>query len=259
MFIVVNFSAPCIIGLPFIEQFKLLKRIGSVEQEDDSLINSLIKKYDSIFQGIGELTKSYKIQLKKNIEPVVEPPRKIAISIQQSVKHELDKMEKMGIVRKVREPSEWCSSMVTVKKPDNSLRICLDPQNLNKAIIREWYQLPTFEEIASKMEGANIFSILDGNKGFYQIKLDEESEILTTFNAGCFGRYCYKRMPYGLCSAPEVFHRTFKDIFDGLPGVEIYIDDVIVWATNKEEHNQRLEAVLERAKCANVRCANLEL
>lgn len=152
------------------------------------------------------------------MRPVVEPPRKIPISIVEGVKKELDMMESQKIIRKVTEPTEWCSSLVTVKKPEG-LRLCLDPRNLNKAIVREWYQLPTFEELASKMAGAKVFSILDGNKGFYQIKLAEQSQLLTTFNAGSFGRYCYQRVPFGLCSAPEVFHRMFKEIFSGLPGV----------------------------------------
>ncbi|KAK9752503.1 Reverse transcriptase (RNA-dependent DNA polymerase) [Popillia japonica] len=139
-------------------------------------------------------------------------------------------MESRKVIRKVTESTEWCSSFVTVKKTEG-LRLCLDPQNLNKAIVREWYQLPTFEEIASKMAGAKIFSILDGNKGFYQIKLAEQSQLLTTFNAGSFAfnagsfaRYCYQRVPFGLCSAPEVFHRMFKEIFSGLPGMKYTTD-----------------------------------
>ncbi|KAK9753107.1 hypothetical protein QE152_g3654 [Popillia japonica] len=102
---------------------------------------------------IGELSVLYEIKLKSDVRPVVEPPRKIPISIVEGVKKELDMMESEKIIRKVTEPTEWCSSLVTVKKTEG-LRLCLDPQNLNKAIVREWYQLPTFE-----MAGAKVFSI----------------------------------------------------------------------------------------------------
>lgn len=78
-------------------------------------------------------------------------------------------MHKMGVIRKVTEPTECCSSMVTVKKNDNTLGLYLDPQNLNKAIIREWFQMPTFEEIFARMGNVKVFSTLDGNRGFYQI------------------------------------------------------------------------------------------
>lgn len=143
--------------------------------------------------------------------------------------------------------------MVVVKKPDNSLRVCLDPQNLNKCILRERYPIPTFEELAAKMPNAAVFSILDGNKRFYQVKLSERSQLLTTFNAGKWGRYWYLRMPFGLCSAPEVFHRSFKEMFDGLEGVEVYIDDILVWGENEAQHAERLKAVLDRAQQGNVR------
>jgi len=122
-----------------------------------------------------------------------------------------------------------------------------------KSIISERYQLPTFEEVVSKMGKPTIFSTLDSNKGFYQIKLHEESQLLTTFNAGKYGGWCYKRLPFGICSAPEVFQKTFTEIFGDLPGVQVYIDDILVHANNEEEHLQRLNAVFERAKAVNVR------
>lgn len=249
-FQIIDFNEPCIIGLPFINKFELLKKVETVVEANTS---QLVNEYKTLFEGIGNIGKPYEIKVKPEVPPVVEAPRKIPISLQEGVKKELEKMEKLGIIRKVTEATEWCSSLVTVKKPDNSLRLCLDPQNLNKAIIREWYQLPTFQKLSSRMADAKVFSILDGNKGFYQIKLSKNSQLLTTFAAGHYGRYCYLRLPYGLCSAPEVFHRTFKEVFEGLPGVEVYIDDIIVWGKNKEEHNNRLKAVLERAYTAGVR------
>lgn len=103
--------------------------------------------------------------------------------------------------------------------------------------------MPTFEEISARMGNAKVFSTLNGKKGFYQTRLAEHSQLLTTFSSGSFRRYYYLRVPYGLCSAPKVFHRTFKEIFSGLPGVEVYVDD-------EEQHlsRRRLKAVLQRAK-----------
>lgn len=94
---------------------------------------------------------------------------------------------------------------------------------------------------------------MDGNKGFYQIQLSKNSKLLTTFSAGKWGHYWYRGFPYGLTSAPEVFHRCFTNIFEGLQGVEVYINDIIVWGSNEDEHQKRLEKVLERAKNAGVR------
>ena len=84
-----------------------------------------------------------------------------------------------------------------VEKPDGSLRICLDPRDLNKVIKREHYQLPTFDEIASRLTGATRFTKLDASKGYLQIPLDEQSSKLTTTNTPQ-GRYCFLQLPYGL-------------------------------------------------------------
>ena len=79
------------------------------------------------------------------------------------------------------------------------------------------------------------------------IQLDEESQLLTTFNIP-FGRYCFLRMPFGIKSAQEVFQKRLSQLFGDLPGVETDIDDILVWGTNAEEHDQRLAAVLKRCE-----------
>ena len=81
--------------------------------------------------------------------------------------------------------------MVVVPKKDGTLRICLDPKDLNKAILREHYPLPTIEDIATRLHGAKVFTILDISKGFWHIPLDEPSSFLTTFHIP-FGRYRWK-------------------------------------------------------------------
>ena len=115
------------------------------------------------------------IKLNDNAAPIVHPPRKIPIGLCEKLKKELRSMEITGVIRKVYEPTEWVNLMVVVEKPNSELRICLDPRDLNKEIKREYYQLPTFKEIASRMSRAN--------KGYWQIPAIDESSIkLTTFN-----------------------------------------------------------------------------
>lgn len=88
---------------------------------------------------------------------------------------------------------------------------------------------------------ASIFTILDRNKIFYRIKFSKQSELVTTFNAEKCVRYCYRRSPYDLSSGPKVFHWFFNNILEGKPGVEMYIDDIIVWGSHEAEHEKRLE------------------
>ena len=107
--------------------------------------------------------------------------------------------------------------MVEVVKPNRQLRICLDPRDLNKAIQREKYPLPTIEEVVTRLHGAKVFTKLDVRNGFWHIKLDEESSELTAFHTP-FGRYCWRRLPFGLCSAPEVFQWRMHEAIEGLTG-----------------------------------------
>ena len=158
----------------------------------------------------------------------------------------------MDVIRKVDEPTEWVNSLVVVEKPKSKkLRVCLDPRPLNKAIRREHFHLPTLEDITTRLTGACIFSKLDANHGYWQVPLTEESQLLTTFNSP-FGRYCFKRMPFGIKSAQEVFQKRMSQSLGDLQGVETDIDDILVWGTNQEEHDKCLMAVLDRCEKINL-------
>ena len=112
-------------------------------------------------------------------------------------------MESPGVTENQTEPMEWVRSMVTVVKP-NKIRICLDPQNLNKAILREHYPLKTVEEVVAEMPSAKVFSVVDANQGYWKTQLDDESLKLCTFNSPS-GRYRFERLPFGIAAAAKVF------------------------------------------------------
>ena len=116
------------------------------------------------------------------------------MALRDKLKHELREMVNDDIIAPVSEPTEWVSSLLLVSKP-RQLRICMDPRDLNRAIKREHYQMPTIEEIATRLSGARVFTVVDAKNGFWQVELDEESSRLTTFNTP-FGRYRWKRMPF---------------------------------------------------------------
>ena len=104
------------------------------------------------------------------------------------------------------------------------------PRPLNTAICREHFQLPTLEDITTRLSGACIFSKLDANHGYWQIPLSKSSQLLSTFNSP-FRRYCFKHMPFGIKSAQEVFQKRMSQLLGDLAGVETNIDDILVWGT----------------------------
>lgn len=157
-----------------------------------------------------------------------------------------------GVVKEVVEPTEWVSKMVVTPKRDGSVQICVDYTKLNKSVERERYQLPVAEEIFAKLSGARFFTTLDAASGFWQISLDEECSSLTTFITP-FGRFRFTRLPFGISSGPEVFHRAMQQVLHDLQGVDCFIDDVLVWGVTQQEHDQRLRKVLNRSRTNGVR------
>ena len=125
-----------------------------------------------MFDGIGCLESTYQIKINPTVSPVVHPPRKIPFTQKEKVKEELDGMEKLGVIRKAEEPTEWVSFLVVVEKPNDKVQLCLDPRDLNKGIQREHYPIKTVEEVAAELSDANVFSVLDATSGFWHIKLD---------------------------------------------------------------------------------------
>jgi len=189
---------------------------------------------------------AYHIIIDKNIPPVVHSPRRIPLSLEERLKKTLCELESLGIIKKQDQPTEWVNSLL-VEKKDGSLRLCLDPRDLNKAIKREHYRIPTCEDVIAKLSGKSVFTVIDMKDGFWQIKLDESSSRLCTFNSP-FGRYSMKRMPFGIRSAPEIFQKRSNELFGDIPGVSIVFDDLIIAATDDSEHDQILKQVLNRAQ-----------
>lgn len=142
--------------------------------------------------------------MKENQVPVVHAARRVPISVKNKLKKTLDAMENEKIITPISTPTDWVSSMVVVEKKDGSLRICLDPKDLNASIKRSHYQIPVLDEVTSQLNGAKIFSTFDAKNGYWQVPLSESASELTTFNTP-FGRYKWLRLPFGLNIASEEF------------------------------------------------------
>ena len=151
----------------------------------------------------------------------------VADTLREKLKAELDKMVKMKIIKTVDEPTDWVNNLVLVEKPDGSLRICIDPKELNKAIKRPHYAHPTAEDILSQTSGAKYLTKLDASNAYRQIELDEESSKLLTFNSP-FRRYQFLRMPHGIHSASDVCKQKIAQIIDGIDGASNSQDHIII-------------------------------
>ena len=196
---------------------------------------------------------AYQIKIKNDAKPfALSTPRRVAIPLLKAVEKELKRMEELGVIKKVEEPTEWCAGMVVVPKANGKVRICVDLTNLNKSVKWERHPLPAVYQALAQLSGAQVFSTLDANSGFWQIPLDSQSAKLTTFITP-FGRFCFHRLPFGITSAPEHFQRRMFRMLEGIPGVLCMMDDVLVHGRTQEEHDERLTLVLSRLQAQELR------
>ncbi|GFS12541.1 Pol polyprotein [Elysia marginata] len=161
-------------------------------------------------------------------------------------------MKELGVIEQISDPTDWCSPVVPVIKKNGDVRICTDFKNLNKYLKRERFMLPTAEDLIHKLTGSTIFSKLDLSSGFWQIPLDSDTAKLTTFITPC-GRFFYKRLPFGISSAPEIFQRTMTDILKHGNNTHCYMDDILIHSKNSKEHEKNIEETLKKLKAAGVK------
>ena len=199
------------------------------------------------------------------VTPVHAPVHRIPVAKRDYVKKKLDEMEASGKLKKVDEPTDWCSNMTVVEKElpsgEKKIRICLDPsQTVNKAIIVPKYTIPTLSEILPTLSEKKYkcFTIVDALDGFTQVKLDDESSFATTMHTP-WGRYRWLRLAYGISSAPEEFQKRIHEALDGTTGVANIADDIMVCGLGdsaeeaERQHDHNLKALLDRVREVNLR------
>jgi hypothetical protein len=254
-FYIVSHDAATILGLPSCCQLDIIRRVDAISSSPTPASQSttdLLTEFAEVFTGLGRFPGQYHIVLADNAVPVIHPPRRVPLALQPKLKEALDAMERNGIIVKRDEPTDWVNSLLVVEKKNKTLRLCLDPRDLNRYIKREHYLIPTCDDVITHFHGKRIFTVIDMKDSFWQVALDEPSSLLCTFNSP-FGRYSFRRLPFGISCAPEVLQKWNMQLFGDIPGVYVVFDDIIVAANNEAEHDATLRVVLERARKHDVR------
>ena len=249
------------LGLVTLHVSESMNNISKVPQSSVEPLTRerILTEYKDVFEGLSCLAGELHFEVDKSVAPVQHQPRKVAVSPKRELKEKIDQHTKCGVLAKVTKHTPWISSMVAVKKP-GKLQICLNPKDLNVALERSNYPLPTIEEIFPRLAKAKVFSVLDAKDGFWQIKLDEESSYVTTFWTP-FGRYRWLRMPFRISSAPEEYQRRQHELLEGLhvSGIECIVDDILVYGCGEtieqaiEDHDKNLISLLSCARESNLK------
>ena len=215
--------------------------------------------YADVFEGVGCFPgPPYHIQLDPKVPPKQTAVQPVPVHLKEAFKQELDKMLQAGHLKPVHEATPWINSFVIVEGKDKlgrlKPRICLDPKNLNIAVIREPWFSKTSDDIAHLFADVCIITTTDCTKGFWHQALDEESSYLTTFGTE-YGRFRFTIMPFGITIAGDVFQRKLDTIFGNLSQVACIADDIIVigYKANHSDHDTAFTSLLQTAHENNVK------
>lgn len=238
-------------GLEDLSQVDLGKSNLPSEQQDDfrQMLqcyrdSMIIKESDQL--GYCE-TVPFKVRQKDDI-PVRVPHRRIPPNLLKEAKEVVDKWLEQGIIRP--SCSSYAAQVVLVRKPSGELRVCTDFRALNSHCYHDAYPLPRIDEALDSLKGASLFSTIDLAQGYLQVSVDEQDKHKTAFRLGTGGLYEYNRMPYGVMGGPATFQRLMETCLGDLlyNGVLIYIDDIMIYSQNFEEHKKKVDLVLSKLR-----------
>jgi len=184
--------------------------------------------------------------------PIKIPHRRIPPHMYEEVKNHIQEMLNAGHIRASNSP--WAAPIVLVRKKDNSLRFCVDYRSLNQKTIRDAFPLPRIEETLDALSGAKYFTSLDLRAGYWQVGVKEEHKERTAFTVGPLGFYEFQSMPFGLTNSPATFqklmHRCLGDLHQDCL---VYLDDIIIFSSDLDEHFEKLERVFQRLNNYNLK------
>ncbi|GJW20065.1 putative reverse transcriptase domain-containing protein [Tanacetum coccineum] len=189
----------------------------------------------------------FQIDLVPGAAPVARAPYRLAPSKMKELSEQLKELSDKGFIRPSSSP--WGAPVLFVKKKDGSFRMCIDYQELNKLTVKNRYPLPRIDDLFDQLQGSSVYSKIDLRSGYHQLRVREEDIPKTAFRTR-YGHYEFQVMPFGLTNAPAVFmdlmNRVCKPYLDKF--VIVFIDDILIYSKNKQEHEEHLKLILELLK-----------
>ncbi|GJS90301.1 putative reverse transcriptase domain-containing protein [Tanacetum coccineum] len=186
----------------------------------------------------------FKIELVPGAAHVARAPYQLAPSEMKELARQLQELSDKGFIRPSSSP--WGAPVLFVKKKDGSFRMCIDYRELNKLTIKNRYPLPRIDDLFDQLQGSSMYSKIDLRSGYHQLRVREKDIPITAFRTR-YGHYEFQVMPFGLTNAPAVFmdlmNRVCKSFLNKF--VIVFIDDILIYSKNKEEHKDHLRIILE--------------
>eukprot|EP00253_Pinus_taeda_P028742 PITA_28742 len=183
------------------------------------------------------------IELKPGTQPISKAPYRMTAPELRELQIQLKELLDVGHIRPSTSP--WGAPVIFVKKKDGTLRLCVDYRELNRATVKNQYPMPRIDDLFDQMKGASVFSKIDLRSGYHQLRISENDISKTAFRTR-FGHYESTVVPFGLTNAPAVFMNLMNSVFRQYLDkfVQVFLDDILIYSKNKEEHKEHLRLVL---------------
>ena len=238
-FVVVEENARAILSRQTSAELGILKiEINTVSEE------TLFRDFAECFDGVGKLNEfQAKLHVDESVKPVAQKLRLPPFGLRDKIEQKLNELVDFDIIEPVEGPTPWVSPVIVVTKPTGEIRLCVDMKKANEAIVRERHPIPSVDDVYH-LNGSTMFSKLDFKWGFYQIELEQEPRTITTFITHK-GLYRYKRLMFGISSAPELYQHTIQQALAGCEGAYNIHDDIIIHGRTVEEHDSQLRKTME--------------
>ena len=250
--VVIKGKGPSLFDRNWLEKIKL--NWPTIHKLQRDSVEDILRQHAEVFEGTLGTLKGFKAQV--HIDPAVTPRfckvRAIPYAYRTMVNAELDSLVEQGILTPVQF-AEWAALIVPVLKSDKkSVRICGDCKKTVHQVSKvDRYPIPKIEDLLSSLAGGKSFSTLDMSQAYQQVLLDEPSKKLVVINTSK-RLFQYNRLPFEISCVPGIFQKVMDSLLKGIPGVVVYLDDILVTGPSEEEHLSSLKQVLSRLQEAGL-------
>jgi hypothetical protein len=222
----------------------------TLSPEHREALEATLWEYSDVLKGMPagfmppERSYDHTIPLEEGSIPPYSSTYRMSPAELDEVKKQLADLLSRGFIQPSSSP--YGSPILFVRKKDGSLRFCVDYRALNKQTVKNRYALPRIEELFDRLQGAKVFSKIDLESGYWQIRIAKEDVPKTAFRTR-YGHYEFKVMPFGLTSAPATFQAAMNDIFRQYLDefIVVFLDDILIYSKDPTKHFEHLRIVLE--------------
>uniref|UniRef100_A0A158P4Y1 RNA-directed DNA polymerase n=1 Tax=Tetranychus urticae TaxID=32264 RepID=A0A158P4Y1_TETUR len=223
---------------------------NEIKRETRRKLEELIQKYRPAFAATAKelgFSNVFVHQINTGSHPPIsQKPYRMSEEKRKIAEKSINELIDEGIV--VPSCSPWASPIVLVaKKGTEEVRLCVDYRKLNEITVKDKFPLPNIQDYLDSLQGMKYFTLLDLRSGYHQMALDPADQPKTAFVTPS-GLYEYTRLPFGLANGPSSFMRMMSIVLGGLiyNTCLIFIDDLLIFSKNEEEHLERLETIFRR-------------